>query len=99
LLDQLSDLFKVLATKSIGFRQYDLGHPELGIIPSVFNVNVDWFLRFTTEKEESVSLASKNLWHTPTLSRCGYEVSEYFSAKGPGGDASSSAPDSLLRPC
>jgi len=43
-------------------------------------VNVDRFLRFTAEKEESVSLISKNLWHVRMVSRCGYEGSAYFSA-------------------
>jgi hypothetical protein len=43
-------------------------------------VNVDRFLRFTAEKEESVSLMSKNLWHKTIISRCGDEGSAYFLA-------------------
>jgi hypothetical protein len=43
-------------------------------------VNVGRFLRFTTEKEESVSLISKNFWHMAMASGCGYEGSAYFSA-------------------
>jgi len=31
-------------------------------------MNVDRFLRFTAEKEESVSLISKNLWHIGMIS-------------------------------
>jgi len=41
-------------------------------------VNVDRFLRFTAEKEESVSLMTKNLWHRTMISRGGDEGSAYF---------------------
>jgi len=41
-------------------------------------VNVDRLLRFTAEKEESVSLMSKNLWHVGMVSGCDYEGSAYF---------------------
>ena len=60
LFDQLSDLFQLIAAKPIGFRQHHRVEPELRIILGFLNVNVDRFLCFTAEKEESVSLASEN---------------------------------------
>ncbi|MCZ2344336.1 MAG: hypothetical protein LC104_21460 [Bacteroidales bacterium] len=46
-------------------------------------MNVDRFLRFPTEKEESVSLISKNFWHPSMVSIRGYKGSAYFSANVP----------------
>jgi hypothetical protein len=51
LFNQLSDLFKLLAAKAIRLRQHNRIHPEFGIVLGILNVNVDWFLRFTAEKE------------------------------------------------
>jgi len=43
-------------------------------------VNVDRFLCFTAEKEESVSLMSENFWHELRISGTGCEESGNFSA-------------------
>jgi len=83
LFNQLSDLFKLLAAKAIRLRQHNRIHPEFGIVLGILNVNVDWFLRFTAEKEESVSLISENFWHEATVSGATREESVYFLRTSP----------------
>jgi len=60
LINQLSDIFNLLTARAIRLRQHNWIHPEFGIVLGILNVNVDWFLRFTAEKQESVSLISEN---------------------------------------
>jgi hypothetical protein len=67
LLNQFSNLFELLAEKPMRLSQQYRIQPEFGILLARLNMNMNWFLRLSAEKEKSVSMMSEDLWHACRL--------------------------------
>jgi hypothetical protein len=78
LLDQFSNLFELLAEKSVGLSQQDRIQPEFGILLGRLNMDMNWLFCLSAEKEEPVSMMAENLWHDCRLVRAELRCEPYF---------------------
>jgi len=63
LLDQLSDGSELVTPESVVPCERDGAQPELGVLPSLFHVDMQRLSTFATEEEKTVLAGSQYRWH------------------------------------